>query len=39
MAVTLLELLSELKKAFAEMDQQRISDFMRDNGGEWMLWK
>ena len=21
------------------MDQQKINDFMRDNGGEWMLWK
>ena len=21
------------------MDQQRINDFMRDNSGEWMLWK
>ena len=30
---------SEFKKAFAEMDQQKIKDFMRDNGGEWMLWK
>ena len=30
---------SEFKKAFAEMDQQKINDFMRDNGGEWMLWK
>ena len=30
---------SEFKKAFAEMDQQSINDFMRDNGGEWMLWK
>ena len=28
---------SEFGKAFAEMDQQRINDFMRDNGGEWML--
>ena len=30
---------SDFKKAFAEMDQQRINDFMRDNSGEWMLWK
>ena len=30
---------SEFKKAFAEMNQQRINDFMRDHGGEWMLWK
>ena len=30
---------SEFKKAFVEMDQQRISDFMKDNFGEWMLWK
>ena len=30
---------SEFKKPFAKMDQQRINDFMRDNGGEWMLWK
>ena len=29
----------EFKKAFAEMDQQKINDFMRDNGGEWILWK
>ena len=21
------------------MDQQKISDFIRDNSGEWMLWK
>ena len=27
---------SEFKKAFAEMDQQNINDFMRDNGGEWI---
>ena len=30
---------SEFKKAFAEMDQEKINDFRRDNGGEWMLWK
>ena len=30
---------SEIKKAFAEMDQQKINDFMRDSVGEWMLWK
>ena len=30
---------SEFKKAFAEMDQQRINDFMRNKGSEWMLWK
>ena len=30
---------SEFKKAFAEMDQQRINDFMRGSVGEWMLWK
>ena len=30
---------SEFKKAFGEMDQQKINDFMRDNGVEWMLWK
>ena len=30
---------SEFKKAFAEMDQLKINDFMRDSGGEWMLWK
>ena len=29
---------SEFKKAVAEMDHQRINDFMRDNGGEWMPW-
>ena len=28
---------SEFNKAFAEMDQQEINDFMRNNGGEWML--
>ena len=28
---------SEFKKAFTEMDQQKINYFMRDNGGEWML--
>ena len=30
---------SKFKKTFAEMDQQKINDFMRDNSGEWMLWK
>ena len=30
---------SEFKKAFGEMDQQKINDFMRDNGVEWMLWE
>ena len=30
---------SEFKRAFAEMDQQEINDFMRDSDGEWMLWK
>ena len=30
---------SKFNKAFAEIDQQRINDFMRDNGDEWMLWK
>ena len=30
---------SEFKKFFAEMDQQKINDFMRDNGAEWMLCK
>ena len=30
---------SEFKKAFAEMIQQKISDFMGDIGGEWILWK
>ena len=28
---------SGFRKAFAEMDQQEINDFMRDNSGEWML--
>ena len=30
---------SEFKKAFAEMDQQKVNDFLRDNSEEWMLWK
>ena len=30
---------SDFKKASAEMNQQKFNDFMRDNGGEWMLWK
>ena len=30
---------SEFKKAFAEMNQQKINDFMRASGGKWMLWK
>ena len=30
---------SEFKKAFAETDHQRINGFMRDKGGQWMLWK
>ena len=30
---------SEFQKASAEMDQQRINDFKKDNGDEWMLWK
>ena len=30
---------SEYKKAFTEMTQQKISDFIGDNGDEWMLWK
>ena len=30
---------SKFKKAFTEMDQQKINDFMRDQSGEWLLWK
>ena len=36
---TEVSLSQKFKKAFAEMDQQKTDDFMRDNGGEWMLWK
>ena len=34
-----VEASSEFQKASAEMDQQRIDNFMKDNGGERMLWK
>ena len=30
---------SDFKKTFAEMDQQKINDFMSDNDGQWILWK
>ena len=30
---------SEFKKSFEEMGQQKINDFMIENGGEWMLCK
>ena len=26
----------ELKKAFGEMDEKRINDFLRELGGEWI---
>ena len=29
----------ELKKAFGEMDEKRINDFLRELGGEWISWK
>ena len=29
----------ELKKAFGEMDEKRINDFLMELGGEWITWK
>ena len=29
----------ELKKAFGEMDENRINDFLMELGGEWISWK
>ena len=29
----------ELKKAFGEMDEKRINDFLMELGGEWISWK
>ena len=39
MAVILSELLLNLIKAFEELVQQRINDFMIDNDGKWILRK
>ena len=30
---------SELTRSFQEMDHIRISNFLEENGGKWMLWK
>ena len=30
---------AELQKAFKEMNQEQIENFMKENGGEWMRWK
>ena len=30
---------AELQKAFEEMNQEQIENFMKENGGEWMRWK
>ena len=29
----------ELIRAFQEIDHNKISDFLEENGGEWMRWK
>ena len=29
----------ELKKAFGEMDEKRVNDFLMESGGEWISWK
>ena len=30
---------AELSRAFQEMDHIKIGNFLKDNGGEWMIWK
>ena len=31
--------LTELTRAFQEMDHIKISNFLKENGSEWMIWK
>ena len=30
---------AELTRAFQEMDNIKKSNFLKENGGEWMIWK
>ena len=30
---------AELSRVFQEMDHIKISNFLKENGGEWMIWK
>ena len=30
---------AELSRAFQEMDHIKIGNFLKENGGEWMIWK
>ena len=30
---------TELFRAFQEMDHIKIGNFLKENGGEWMIWK
>ena len=30
---------AELTRAFREMDHIKIENFLKGNGGEWMIWK
>ena len=39
MALTLLEVLTELTCAFQKMDHIKIDNFLKENDGEWMIWK
>ena len=39
MVQTLLGELTEFTRAFQETDHIKINNFLRENGGEWILWK
>ena len=39
MVQTLLGELTEFTRAFEETDHIKINNFLRENGGEWILWK
>ena len=30
---------TELTRAFQEMDHIKIDNILKENGGEWMMWK
>ena len=39
MVQTLLGELTELTRAFQEIDHIKIDNFLGENDGEWILWK
>ena len=37
--LTMVGASTELNRAFQEMDHIKIGNFLKGNGGEWILWK